>query len=452
MKKNYALNTFVLILLLFTFCKGSAQSFDPTHIYKIVNKSTGKALEVTGDHKFEPNSLIGQGDYSGGAHQQWIIKSVTRTRFYIINRNSRKVMATRDHDKYSGAPYVLRELYDVEQQNQDNFSTWQIWSIEFNTNNNNNYISNVYSNTKLLVLPNSNAISGTTIGFYATSEQQQWEIIDVSTNIWTTTMYNVNSNWVLSATDSRRVTQDKSYSIANQEWTFESIGNNIWAIYSRSNHLALEIGGDDPTTYKAGTPANVWEYTGKTNQQWRIIDDYGNNLTLTDGSPTPVPIPRAIPFYHIINVRTGYALEIGGSTTERLQTNRPANQWPYSGGNHQKWRFGSGDLNRNAPTNPDITPTITFTPAIATITTATDNYDENTNFSVYPNPVQNYLFISSTGMKKVATAQLIDNHGATHTVEVGPDGKINVQYLAAGIYILIVSDGDNTKRQKFVKQ
>ena len=226
-------------------------------------------------------------------------------------------------------------------------------------------------------------------------------------------MYNVNSNWVLSATDSRRVTQDKSYSIANQEWTFESIGNNIWAIYSRSNHLALEIGGDDPTTYKAGTPANVWEYTGKTNQQWRIIDDYGNNLTLTDGSPTPVPIPRAIPFYHIINVRTGYALEIGGSTTERLQTNRPANQWPYSGGNHQKWRFGSGDLNRNAPTNPDITPTITFTPAIATITTATDNYDENTNFSVYPNPVQNYLFISSTGMKKVATAQLIDSQGKT---------------------------------------
>ena len=74
---------------------------------------------------------------------------------------------------------------------------------------------------------------------------------------------------------------------------------------------------------------------------------------------------------------------------------------------------------------------------------------------VYPNPVQDVVFVKLANSDNDLTVQLLDLNGKVVTVEINlmsNVASINVAELASGIYFIEVSDGENIQNMKIVKQ
>jgi bacillolysin len=72
---------------------------------------------------------------------------------------------------------------------------------------------------------------------------------------------------------------------------------------------------------------------------------------------------------------------------------------------------------------------------------------------IYPNPVQGALTISLPQNAPVASIQVSDLRGVVvRDVRLQADGQVDVSALPAGIYLLRVSDGQQTYHQRFVKE
>jgi hypothetical protein len=97
---------------------------------------------------------------------------------------------------------------------------------------------------------------------------------------------------------------------------------------------------------------------------------------------------------------------------------------------------------------------------IATVTIFVDvatSIKENSNtmaLSVYPNPVNQTLYIQSSGSIKNGVLEIFTISGVKVLEKTGLSGEtlqINVESLDSGLYLVQLTDNKNTLRKRFVK-
>ena len=78
---------------------------------------------------------------------------------------------------------------------------------------------------------------------------------------------------------------------------------------------------------------------------------------------------------------------------------------------------------------------------------------ENTDWTIYPNPINNELNIQYSGSSKNLFVELFDAAGKKVMEQKGtfPNSVLNVQSLSSGTYVLQLNDGTNTLHSKIVK-
>jgi Ricin-type beta-trefoil lectin domain-like/HYR domain/Secretion system C-terminal sorting domain len=94
--------------LVITITKAQTCAFNANKCYKIVNRNSGKVLDVSG-WSTSNNGVIQQYTYGGGNNQKWRIVSVGSGFYKIVNVHSGKVLA--NHNTYDGSPCYQYDYY-----------------------------------------------------------------------------------------------------------------------------------------------------------------------------------------------------------------------------------------------------------------------------------------------------------------------------------------------------
>lgn len=86
------------------------------------------------------------------------------------------------------------------------------------------------------------------------------------------------------------------------------------------------------------------------------------------------------------------------------------------------------------------------------VLSAAESLNPEDQISLYPNPASNEIFIKNNNSVE-AKVTIIDNSGRVVSQQVIKNGKINVEKLTTGNYILIYSDKNNREKSlKFIKK
>ncbi len=143
-------------------------NFSATQCYKIINKRSGKALEVYGC-KTANNTPIVQWGYKGGAHQQWRFVATTNGYVKIVSRNGGRVLAC--HSTSEGTKTYLYDYYS---------GGYKDWKIECAQNGLFRIVHR--ASGKVLDVANSSLSDGANIQIkgYTGATSQLWEIVAVN--------------------------------------------------------------------------------------------------------------------------------------------------------------------------------------------------------------------------------------------------------------------------------
>lgn len=351
MKNTFWLRLVSLLVIMLTATSGFAQ-FDPTRVYRIsCNKYPTTAMEVSGgtDESLAQGRSVQGWGYWGGAKQQWYIEQVgtdasTNAKLYkIVNRNSGQAL------EVTGA----RPLNPGVNCNQ-----WYYWGGDnqkwvIQDDNGIKKIYNYGSGLVLFQLKDSNEPFNSYDGspyikqmFDTNTTASRWTITDVSADppMGVYQIINANSGKVLSSNGAdNHVSQWTNWGFASQQWSFSAYNSdNYLAIVNRNTQQVLEIGGGGDLT-QPGRTANLWGNWGGQNQQWALLDVNDSHvLTLAEA--------RDGRLCKIYNRLSGKVLEIGGNGSELYDEDRAANQWYDWGGANQQWYIQYVSANRT--TNP----------------------------------------------------------------------------------------------------
>lgn len=416
---------------------------DPTHVYKIVNRRTGQALEIGGGGDVTAAGRTANlWGYWGGAHQQWYIKRVESGRgaagltyaYTIVNRNSAKSL---NSDGFtSGA--TVGQL--ATSSNTGNTELWELNLVATSTGLagtisssatviGNYFYPNLYPTGRYLTAAEENS-GGTTGAIIRSADAKQiWDIIDVSTNPGVYLLVNYWNNQTIGANPNDfGVALGYNDNLANTQWNFAALSNGNVNIINRRAQQYLEINGN--SIYN-GSNSNVND-AGGASQEWRLTDiNTGQLLTIaqaTDG--------RA---FRIDNANSGKALQVkgvnadGSTSSDYHSYNQPIDQWQYEGHPWQQW-------------------TVRFIGANRTAASLATNSATNALLSLYPNPARSELTLSLPGGVKPTYINVTDVRGAKVSVPYQSNGKVNVAGLAPGMYLLNASDGQTEYHQKFIKE
>lgn len=455
------------VLSLFS-AKSYAQALDPTHIYKIVEPASGQVLEIGGDGDLLANGTSNDNTvkadlwgYWGGANQQWVFRPTFSSTgipgYTIVNKNSGKALCVpqvtgptsqwRWQDQ-CGSSYARRI---VSQQTIGSGLDNQVWFVQPQGGTSYNLVLASYPK------PIAGNAAGNQSGQDAHEQLcldltvyldktgpsvQPWQIIDVGTNNSSTyvasnfQIINNNSGKALRVnTTDNRVVQYTAWGITSQEWTFSAPNANGYVqITNRGDKRVLEIGGGGDITLP-GVQADVWGNWNGLNQQWALLDINDSHiLTLAEALDG-----RSFKMW---NPNSGKVLEIGNGGTNDWNT---ANQWYDFSHPWQQWHVQLSSYNRTASTKA---PTLAQSAARPT---STGTAPANTGVELYPNPAHDILRFTSASVFDPASVKVTDIRGAAANA-IYQDGRIDVSSLAAGVYIITVSDGQKIYHRKFVKE
>ncbi|MEI7486939.1 MAG: T9SS type A sorting domain-containing protein [Chryseobacterium sp.] len=90
-----------------------------------------------------------------------------------------------------------------------------------------------------------------------------------------------------------------------------------------------------------------------------------------------------------------------------------------------------------------------YTTTVQNVLATSEIINDKTQFSIYPNPVKDVLFIKSK--EKIVKAEIYDVAGRILNSASVTDNSINVSELSKGNYIIKLSTKDKTIIQKFIK-
>ena len=408
-------------------------------LYKIHNRNTGQVLEIGGGGSatITDGTRANQWPSVGTANQEWNITATSTEVYSIINRNSGRAL------EIGGSDWHLRQPGTGANQ-------WPYWGGK----NQQWLFQPVYGAQGYFTITNANSGQVLEIGGGALANvqagasanqwpyagenfyEQHWELVPV--NVPTSTRFpgvytikNVNSGKVLeiggAATNNGATANQSSYiGTANQQWTLVDADSGRLKISNRNSGLALEI-KESSIDYTA--LALQGNSNDSRNQQWAID-------TVAPG------------VYKIINGNSNQALEIAFALTS---DGAAATQYPYAEVAHHHWILTQVSQNRVAV--PPTTGTNQQLKAAQPLSTVA-GHQPNTalKLSLYPNPASTVLNLRLSGTAKIALIKISDLRGVViSTVRYQGGNQVNISSLAAGVYIVTVSDGKREYHQKFTK-
>lgn len=420
-------------------------SLDPTHVYKIVNRRTGQALEIGGGGdltaKGRTANLWG---YWGGAHQQWYIKRVESGwngtgptyAYNIINRHS---TGSLNSNGYASGTTVGQEMAALTTGSTSE-KLWELNLVPTSTGLagtisssatviGNYFYPNIYPTGRYLSAAEDNYGNVTGAVIRSADAKQIWDIIDVSTNPGVYVLVNYWNNQTIVANPADNgVSLSYGDDVSDRQWSFAPLSNGNVNIINRRAQQYLEINGNSTAN---GSNSNV-NNAGGASQEWRLTDiNTGRLLTIAQATDGRV--------FMIGNVNSGKALQVkgvnadGSTSSDYHAYNQPINQWLYEGHPWQQWTVRFVSTNRTAA-------------PLAT------NSATNALLSLYPNPARSELTLSLPGGVKPTYINVTDVRGAKVSVPYQSNGKVNVAGLAPGMYLLNASDGQTEYHQKFIKE
>lgn len=141
-------------------------AFDRERYYKIINKNSGKVLDVNEESKLNGENII-QSTYNNADSQLWRIIEAKDGVFYLINGKSQKMLDVNKASKYNGKKIIQWQC------NGDNNQLWRIKLLESGYYK----LVNVNSNKALDVLDESTLDGSSVIQWdYWGGDNQQWMI------------------------------------------------------------------------------------------------------------------------------------------------------------------------------------------------------------------------------------------------------------------------------------
>jgi parallel beta-helix repeat protein len=279
--------------------------------YKVVNKNSGKVLDVTGISS-NNGALIQQYDYLGGNNQQWQLTAVNGNYFEVVNRNSGKVLDVQGVSVNNGA---LIQQYDyLGGANQQ----WQLVPLD---SAGNYEIVNKNSGKALDVQGSSTSDSALTEqSTYVGGANQQWQLVPVVTipaQYYKIT--SVNTGKVLDVTgvsvsNGALIQQYDFLNGDNQKWSLVAIDATYFKIVNKHSAKVLDVVG---VSTADGALIQQYDYLGGANQQWQFA---------LVGSNT----------YKIVSKNSGRVLDVVGASTSNGAL---IQQYDYLGGSNQQWRL-----------------------------------------------------------------------------------------------------------------
>lgn len=141
-------------------------SFTAGSYYKIINKNSGKSLEVNGQSTAD-GAAIDQWEYWAGTNQQWTFNSLGSNYFSVVNKNSNKALDVNGQSVNAGAAIIQWDYSGAANQQ------WRIIDIGFGYYK----ILNKNSGFSLDVNGQSTANGGNIIQWnWNSGANQQWQI------------------------------------------------------------------------------------------------------------------------------------------------------------------------------------------------------------------------------------------------------------------------------------
>ncbi len=435
------------ILLLSSF-GASAQSLDPNHVYKLVCRATGQALEIGGGGNFNDEGRVANTwGYWGGAHQQWIFSPYPNNgnpvnNYIIINRTSRQAL-TGDNPNAGSSfhQYKISTTYTSPNYVPSNTQLWTIQQAG-------SYPGAPY----LLQLPGGYymAADGNNNVFKQSYDPNNstmlWDIVDVSQNAslnYTQGSFQIINPQVYaggpyaigvshddpSKRDVRPFNSPYSGSgIANayEEWTLvpSTTTSGYYYIVTRLNGLVLGIINGATNN---GATLSIEENHQYPWQEWAFLDKDDSHIL----QPSEFTDGRICKLY---SRHAGKLIELNPSLS---------NDFPYIvdmindyGTNTQRWKLKFDSYNR-----------LSGSPLA---TNQASNSDKS--LSIYPNPAQETLTLTPGSQFDLAisTVNVVDACGKQVEVHYH-NGQVDISRLTTGLYVITVSDGEQTVRHKFSK-
>jgi hypothetical protein len=277
--------------------------------YKIINRNSGKVLDVSGASTAD-GGLIVQSTDSGATSQQWQIISTGNGYVKLVNRNSGKVLDVPNQSTATGVQ--LDQWTDNGGANQQ----WQFVSAG------GGYYTIVNRNSGLLVdVSGSSTASGAVVDQWTSTggANQQWQLVAVPTPNATYQLVNRNSGKVMdvsgaSTSNGGVVIQWPSNGGANQQWRLVNAGSGYFTLVNVNSNLVLDVPNQSTST---GVQLDQWSSNGGANQQWQFVSVSGG-------------------YYTIVNRNSGLLADVSGASTA---DGAAVIQWSSNGGANQQWQL-----------------------------------------------------------------------------------------------------------------
>ncbi len=275
--------------------------------YKLVNRNSGKVLDVAGGSTAQ-GSLIVQSTDSGAASQQWQFVSAGGGYVRLINRHSGDVLAVP-----AGRGIVGVQL----DQQSSNGGTNQQW--QFRDAGNGYYTLANHSCGLVATVAEGSTADGARVvlGIGNSNADQQWQAVVLPTAGITYQLVNRSSGKVLdvsgeSTANGGVVIQWVNHGGANQQWRLVDAGSGYYTLININSSKVLEV----PAFSTAqGTQLDQWDSNGGTNQQWQLKD-------AGDG------------YYTLVNRNSGLVAGVASVTStpviQVMSTGAAEEQWQFS--------------------------------------------------------------------------------------------------------------------------
>jgi arabinan endo-1,5-alpha-L-arabinosidase len=250
-----------------------------------------------------------------------------------------------------------------------------------------------WSNDWPVAATNTSGGSSITAGTYTITNRYSSKVLDVTN---------------CSTTDGANVEQWASLSNTCQQWVIASAGSGFYTIQNVNSGMMLDAVN---CGFFSGTNVDQWTNLSNTCQQWSFI---------STGS-----------YYRIVNRNSGKDLEVANASTDN-----GANVQIYgnNGSYCQNWsltKLKSATIN----TENNIS--------------VTDSSD-NTDISIYPNPVSTTLNIN--GASDYSNYTIYSINGTVVKQGILRSSAIDVEKLAKGMYCVYIDSGDKKAHLKFIKE
>ncbi|NQX71348.1 RICIN domain-containing protein [Paenibacillus alba] len=245
-------------------------TFDPNAVYRIVNKGSGKALGV--GSALSEGAAVAQRTSLDAADQQWIIDDLGLGNLKLVNKLSGKAINVSGGSTSNGASIIQSADTETSAAPPGKSQQWTISGVG------NGYfkIANVNSG-KVLENLNGSSSDGNPADqrAYNGNDRQLWQMQKIADSYDSASYYkivNLKSNKVLDiiggSPSPGADTMQAPYTGANSQlWKVESVGNGQYKILNKNSGCALVAKGG---SIADGALINQWTYTATTNQLWNI--------------------------------------------------------------------------------------------------------------------------------------------------------------------------------------